>query len=163
MNPLTTAAPAETRKLGVIPVTPEEFDDFETETTRFRRGEIKESEFTQYRLRRGVYGQRQADAQMVRIKIPFGGLTADQLDALGVIARDHAPLKKGHVTTRENVQFHFLPLEKAADLMRLLGEVGLTTREACGNTVRNVTGCPFAGVCPGQVFDTTPYAGAFAS
>ncbi|MBI3127597.1 MAG: nitrite/sulfite reductase [Candidatus Tectomicrobia bacterium] len=163
MNPVNTpAAPAETKKLGVIPVLPEEFDDFETEATRFRKGEIKDSEFTQYRLRRGIYGQRQADAQMVRVKIPFGGLTADQLDALGRVARDYAPLGKGHVTTRENVQFHFVPLDQATEVMRLLGESGLTTREACGNTVRNVTGCPFAGVCPDQVFDTTPYAGAFA-
>ena len=163
MNPPISAAPADTRKLGVIPVIPEEYDDFETEAARYRKGEIKDTEFTQYRLRRGVYGQRQADAQMLRIKIPFGGLTADQIDALGVIARDHAPLKKGHVTTRENIQFHFIKLEKAADLMRHLGEVGLTTREACGNCVRNVTGCAFAGVCRDQVFDTTPYAGAFAA
>ncbi|OGL65405.1 MAG: hypothetical protein A3J27_09260 [Candidatus Tectomicrobia bacterium RIFCSPLOWO2_12_FULL_69_37] len=164
MNPVNApAAPAEAKKPGVIPVIPGEFDDFETEVTRFRKGEIKDTEFTQYRLRRGIYGQRQPDAQMVRVKIPFGGLTADQIEALGRVARDYAPLQKGHVTTRENVQFHFVPLAQAAEVMRLLGETGLTTREACGNTVRNVTGCPFAGVCPGQVFDTTPYAGAFAS
>ena len=154
--------PLSRETLGVIPVIPEELDDFETQATRFRNGEIDNSEFLPYRLRRGVYGQRQADVQMVRVKIPFGGLSASQLEALGRVSRDYAPLGKGHVTTRENVQFHFVPLDEATDVLRLLGEVGLTTREACGNSVRNVTGCPYAGVCKDQVFDTTPYAGAFA-
>ncbi|MED5579107.1 MAG: nitrite/sulfite reductase [Nitrospinota bacterium] len=148
--------------LPVIPILEEEFDDFETEVTKFHDGELAENEFTGWRLLRGVYGQRQADSQMFRIKIPFGGMTADQLETLGVVARDYTPLKKGHVTTRENFQFHFIRLEDAADLMRLIAKVGLTTREACGNTVRNVTGCAFAGVCKDQVFDSTPYAGAFA-
>lgn len=150
------------REPGVIPVIPEEFDDFETEAAKFRRGELAQSAFLPYRLKRGVYGQRQADAQMVRVKIPFGGLSASQLEALGRAARDYAPLGKGHVTTRENAQFHFVPLDRAADLLRLLGEAGLTTREACGNCVRNVTGCPYAGVCREETFDATPYAGAFA-
>ena len=154
--------PLSRETLGVIPVIPEELDDFETEATKFRNGEIDNSEFLPYRLRRGVYGQRQADVQMVRVKIPFGGLSASQLEALGRVSRDYAPLGKGHVTTRENVQFHFVPLDEATDVLRLLGEVGLTTREACGNSVRNVTGCPYAGVCKDQIFDTTPYAGAFA-
>ncbi len=148
--------------LGVIPVLPEELDDFETEATRFRKGEIDEKKFMAYRLKRGVYGQRQVDTQMVRVKIPFGGLTADQLDTLGQIARQFAPLGKGHVTTRENVQFHFIPLETAAEVLRTLGEVGLTTREACGNCIRNVTGSPYAGVGKDELFDPTPYAGAFA-
>ncbi len=154
--------PASREKTGVIPVLPEEFDDFETEATKFLNDELSANEFLPYRLRRGVYGQRQPDAQMVRVKIPFGGLSASQLEALGRVSRDYAPLGKGHVTTRENVQFHFVPLGQAADVLRLLGEVGLTTREACGNCVRNVTGCPYAGVCKDEVFDTTPYAGAFA-
>ena len=111
---------------------------------------------------RGIYGQRQSDVQMVRVKIPFGGLTSDQLDTLGRIARDYTPLDKGHVTTRENIQFHFVPLEHAPEIMRQLGEVGLTTREACGNAVRNVTGSPYAGVSKDELFDPTPYAGAFA-
>jgi len=162
MNPKATTPAETTTPLGVIPVLPEEYDDFETEATLYRKGERAEKEFTVYRLRRGVYGQRQADAQMVRVKIPFGGLTADQLETLGSVARDYAPLKKGHVTTRENIQFHFVKLERATEVLRILGEVGLTTREACGNTVRNVTGCPLAGVCREQVFDATPYAGAFA-
>lgn len=153
---------AHRREPGVIPVIPEEFDDFETEAAKFRNGELAAEAFLPYRLKRGVYGQRQADAQMTRVKIPFGGLSAAQLEALGRVARDYAPLGKGHVTTRENVQFHFVPLDRAADVLRLLGEAGLTTREACGNCVRNVTGCPYAGVCEDEVFDATPYAGAFA-
>jgi sulfite reductase beta subunit-like hemoprotein len=88
-------------------------------------------------------------------------VTADQLDTLGRIAREYAPLGKGHVTTRENVQFHFIPLEQAAEALRILGAVGLSTREACGNCVRNVTGSPYAGVGKDEVFDPTPYAGAF--
>jgi sulfite reductase beta subunit-like hemoprotein len=151
-----------TKPLEVIPVIPEEFDDFETEAAKFRRGEIEEKTFLGYRLKRGIYGQRQADVQMVRVKIPFGGLTSDQLDTLGRIARDDSPLGKGHVTTRENIQFHFVPLDNASEIMRQLGEVGLTTREACGNAVRNVTGSPYAGVGKDELFDPTPYAGAFA-
>ncbi|MEE9274946.1 MAG: nitrite/sulfite reductase [bacterium] len=147
---------------SVIPIIPEEFDDFETEVSRFRKGEVAETAFQVYRLKRGVYGQRQADVQMVRVKIPFGGLSAQQLEALGRVARDYAPLKKGHVTTRENIQFHFIPLDQALEILRFLGDAGLSTREACGNSVRNVTGCAFAGVCQNQVFDATPYAGAFA-
>ncbi len=157
----TTPSSDETKPLGVIPILPEEFDDFDTEAGKFRRGEIEEKKFMGYRLRRGVYGQRQSDVQMVRVKIPFGGVTADQLDTLGRIAREYAPLGKGHVTTRENIQFHFIPLEGAAEALRILGGAGLSTREACGNCVRNVTGSPYAGVGKDEVFDPTPYAGAF--
>ncbi|MDA0999512.1 MAG: nitrite/sulfite reductase [bacterium] len=162
MNPQSHKTPGTTVSLPVIPILPEEFDDFETEATRYKRGEIVDKEFIPFRLRRGVYGQRQQDVHMVRVKIPFGGLNADQLDALGRIAREFSPLRKGHVTTRENVQFHFIPLERATEALRILGDSGLTTREACGNCVRNVTGCAYAGVCQNQLFDATPYAGAFA-
>ena len=147
---------------GVLPVLPEEIDDFETEATRFRQGEWDPGKFTAFRLCQGVYGQRQADAQMFRIKIPFGGLTAEQLEALGRVVRDYVPLGKGHITTRENIQLHFIPLENTPEVMRVIGEAGLSTREACGNTVRNVTSCPMAGVCQGEIFDVTPYVGAFA-
>ena len=99
---------------------------------------------------------------MVRVKVPFGGLTAEQMDALGEVSARFAPLNKGHVTTRENVQIHHVRLEDTPELMRLLGTAGLTTREACGNTVRNVTGCPMAGVCADEPFDVTPYAAAYA-
>ena len=148
---------------GVIPYLPEEVNDFESEAARFLRGEWESSDaFTAYRLLRGVYGQRQADVQMMRIKLPFGGITADELDVMGQIVSQYAPLKKGHVTTRENIQLHFIKLEDTPTVMRMLGEVGVTTREACGNTVRNVVGCPLAGVTPDEPFYVTPYLTAFA-
>ena len=98
----------------------------------------------------------------MRVKVPFGGLTADQMDALGQISDRFAPLKKGHLTTRENVQFHHVPLDDTPEVLRVLGDVGLTTREACGNTVRNVVAPPEAGVTRDEVFDVTPYAAAYA-
>ncbi|MEE8442437.1 MAG: nitrite/sulfite reductase [Dehalococcoidia bacterium] len=146
---------------GVIPIIPEETDEFERETKRFRAGEWDPNRFIAWRVMRGVYGQRQLDAQMFRVKIPYGGLTAEQIEALGIIARDIAPLKKGHFTTRENMQFHHITLEETARAMGILAEVGLTGRESGGNSVRNVTGCPLAGVCSDEIFDVTPYAAAF--
>ncbi len=150
------------RAEAVIEVRPEEIDDFELQVKRFRAGEWEETQFQAFRLKQGIYGQRQPDAQMVRIKVPFGGLTADQLDALGVAAERFAPLKKGHVTTRENFQYHHIKIDDTPEFMRVIGDVGLSTREACGNTVRNVTGCPLAGVCSDEPFDVTPYAAAYA-
>ena len=150
------------RTQGILEILPEEISDFETQVARFRAGEWSENDFMAFRLRQGVYGQRQMDAQMFRIKCPFGGLNADQMDALGVLADEYAPLKKGHVTTRENFQFHHIKLEDGPAIMRLIGDVGLSTREACGNTVRNVTGCAIAGVCANEPFDVTPYAAAYA-
>lgn len=158
---MTTTASRQ-KTYGIIDVIPEEIDDFALQVRRFQSGEFDETEFLAYRLKQGVYGQRQPDAQMMRIKIPFGGLKADQLDALGEVAAQFVPLNKGHVTTRENIQFHHVKLQDAAEVMRVLGRVGLTTREACGNTVRNVTGCALAGVCPDETFDVTPYAAAYA-
>ncbi len=142
---------------GVIPFMESEVQRFEAESARFQSGEQDNLEFTPFRLRQGVYGQRQADVQMIRVKIPGGILTADALDALGDIAEHYAPLGKGHITTRENVQFHHIPLPECPDVLRLLGTVGLTSREACGNTVRNVVGSPTAGVDADEIFDPTPY------
>ena len=150
------------RAKGVIEIRPEEIEDFDLQVKRFQAGEWDETEFQAFRLKQGIYGQRQPDAQMVRVKVPFGGLTAEQMDALGEVSARFAPLNKGHVTTRENVQIHHVKLEDTPELMRLLGTAGLTTREACGNTVRNVTGCPMAGVCADEPFDVTPYAAAYA-
>ncbi|MEE9324386.1 MAG: nitrite/sulfite reductase [Dehalococcoidia bacterium] len=148
---------------GVIPYIPEEIDDFGTEVTHFLNGEWEsEMAFIAYRLLQGVYGQRQPNVQMFRIKIPFGGLTADELEVVGRVVEQYAPLKKGHVTTRENIQVHFVKLEDTPTILHLLGEVGLTTREACGNTVRNVVGCPLAGVTPDEPFYVSPYLAAFA-
>ena len=150
------------REQRVVEVLPEEIDEFERQVKRFQAGEWDPNDFMAFRLRQGVYGQRQPDEQMLRVKVPFGGLTADQLDALGVLAERYAPLNKGHVTTRENFQFHHIQLADTPATMRLLGDVGLSTREACGNTVRNVTGCPLAGVCAEEPFDVTPYAAAYS-
>ncbi len=145
----------------VIPILDDELGDFETEATAFREQQREEVEFMLYRLRQGVYGQRQPDVHMNRVKLPMGGVSADQLDAFGEAAETFAPLKKGHITTRQNIQLHFVPLDQMPDMLRVLGRAGLSSREACGNTVRNVTADPWAGILPGEVFDPTPYAGAF--
>lgn len=144
----------------VIPILEHEFDDFDTEAQRFLNGEVEAPVFMGFRLRQGVYGQRQPDVQMVRVKLPFGGVSPDQLDLLADLAERYAPLQKGHITTRQNVQFHHVPLLEAAKAIRELGEHNLSSREACGNTVRNVVCDPFAGVATGELFDPTPYAGA---
>ncbi|MFN0073496.1 MAG: nitrite/sulfite reductase [Chloroflexota bacterium] len=145
----------------VIPIIEQEFEDFDTEASAFMRGERQEKLFIGFRLKQGVYGQRQPGRQMYRVKLPMGGVTSDQLDAFGDLAEQFAPLKKGHITTRENIQFHHIPLFRAADGLRLLGRAGLSTREACGNVVRNVTGDPWSGIREDEPFDMTPYAGAF--
>ncbi len=145
----------------VIPILQSEFDDFDTEAAKFLRGELQEDDFIKFRLRQGVYGQRQPDVQMVRVKLPMGGVTPDQLDAFADGIEKHVPLRKGHVTTRQNIQMHHIPLPQAADLIRELSDAGLSSREGCGNTVRNVTGDPRAGTLPGELFDITPYAGAY--
>jgi sulfite reductase beta subunit-like hemoprotein len=145
----------------VIPIIAREFDDFQTESTRFLAGGIEETEFIKFRLKQGVYGQRQPGVQMIRVKLPMGGITPDQLDAFANVVERHAPLRKGHVTTRQNIQLHHIPLDEMTELMRVLAETGLSSREGCGNTVRNVTGDPRAGVLPGELFDITPYAGAY--
>ena len=147
---------------SIIEILPEELDDFEREVKRFQAGEWDPKEFMAFRLRQGVYGQRQADVQMFRIKAPFGGLTSDQMDALGDVAEKFTPLRKGHLTTRENVQFHHIKLTDMPEAMRIIGDVRLSSREACGNTVRNVTGCSLAGVCSDEPFDVTPYAAAYS-
>ena len=146
---------------GVIPYIEKEVTNLEEEIMAFRAGERSDSQFMPFRLRQGVYGQRQADLQMIRVKVPGGILTPEALEALGKLAEIYTLLNKGHVTTRENIQFHHVKLEDCGDFMRLLGEVGLSTREACGNTVRNVVGSPTAGVCHDEVFDITPYLAAY--
>jgi sulfite reductase (ferredoxin) len=145
----------------VIPILEREFDDFDTEAGRFLRGDSAEDEFIPFRLRQGVYGQRQPGVQMVRVKLPMGGITPEQLEAFADGIEKYVPLKKGHITTRQNIQMHHVPLPDAAELIRGLSDAGLSSREGCGNTVRNVTGDPWAGVAPGELFDLTPYAGAY--
>ena len=129
----------------VIPILEREFDDFDTESQRFLRGELTETEFIGFRLKQGVYGQRQPDVQMIRVKLPFGGITPDQMDAFAGVSRSYVPLNKGHITTRQNIQLHHIPLPDAARAIRELSDSGLSSREGCGNTVRNVTGDPWAG------------------
>ena len=156
------ALDGEEAKGRVLAIDDEEIDHFEEQTARFRAGDFEETEFMRFRLRQGIYGQRQPERQMVRIKAPFGGLTAHQMDVMGEVIERFAPLKKGHLTTRENVQLHHVLLDETAELMRVIGEAGLTTREACGNTVRNVITHATSGVRHDEVFDVTPYAAAYA-
>jgi sulfite reductase (ferredoxin) len=165
-----------------------EIDIFETQIELRKKGKIEEKLFAETRLRRGAYGQRYDNGQrhdgekaqalvfpsgeitkgpstlwdapgMQRIKIPYGRLTADQLDVLSDVAEEYSD-RILHVTTRQDFQLHFVHIEDTPDLHRRLAAVGITTREACGNTVRNVTSCPYAGVCDTEQFDVTPYARA---
>ena len=145
----------------VIPILEREFDDFDTESAKYLRGETEETEFIGFRLKQGVYGQRQPDVQMIRVKLPMGGITPEQLEAFADGIERYAPLNKGHITTRQNIQIHHMPLDDAAKFIRELSDAGLSSREGCGNTVRNVTGDPWAGVAPDELFDLTPYAGAY--
>ena len=138
---------------------PRDVDEFVEKLEAFEKGDITSEQFRAFRLLRGLYGQRQEGTQMLRVKIPFGQLGPDQLDALADVADTHSR-GFGHVTTRQNVQFHFMPMAEAEAAMRRLDDAGLTTREACGNSVRNVTACELAEVCAGAAFDVTPYAEA---
>ncbi|MDX6727902.1 MAG: hypothetical protein QOK49_2707 [Baekduia sp.] len=145
----------------IIPAIVQEFDDFDNEAEKFLAGDTPENEYIGFRLKQGVYGQRQPDVQMIRIKLPFGGVTPDQMDNFADVIERYAPLNKGHITTRQNIQIHHVPLRDAASHIRDLSETGLSSREGCGNTVRNVTGDPWAGIREGEVFDPTPYVGAY--
>lgn len=145
----------------IIPIIEREFDDFDNEAEKFLGGELEENQFIGFRLKQGVYGQRQPDVQMVRVKLPFGGVTPEQMDAFASVVEKYAPLNKGHVTTRQNIQIHHVPLRDMEQLLREIAEAKLSSREGCGNTVRNVTGDPWAGVAPDEIFDPTAYAGAY--
>src|SRR5579864_2200796 len=135
----------------------EDIELFRTQSQAFLSGQLTDDQFRAYRLRRGIYGQRQAGVQMVRTKVPGGRLTADQMRHLASVA-DQFGGGKGHITTRQNMQFHFVPLAQVPELLHLLADVRLTTREACYNTVRNVTACPLAGLHAEEPFDVQPYA-----
>ena len=138
----------------------EDVDLFVQRLEAFERGELSPDDWRTFRLLNGVYGQRQDGMMMIRAKIPAGITTPKQLRALADIADKHGG--KGHVTTRQNVQFHFVPAAEAEEALRLLAESGITTKEACGPSVRNWTCCPFAGVAAGEPFDPTPYVDALA-
>jgi len=156
MSQLTTSR-THIQTQPIPPAILEEIETFEQEAKRMLSGEIVGDLFKPFRLQYGIYGQRQAGVQMVRIKIPFGGITANQLRRIAELSERYTT-GVGHVTTRQDIQLHFAELKDVPTIMRGLAEVGLTTREACANTVRNVTGCHLAGVCQGEVFDITPYA-----
>src|SRR5215208_2764344 len=115
----------------IIPILEREFDDFDNEAERFLGGEIREDEFIGFRLKQGVYGQRQADVQMIRTKLPFGGITPEQMEKFADVVERYAPLNKGHITTRQNIQLHHIPLREAAKAIRELSEAGLSSREGC--------------------------------
>ncbi len=164
-----------------------EIDIFEQQMELRKQGKIDEKVFAETRLRRGIYGQRYDNGQrhdgkriqklklsadvikgpdtlwdapgMMRIKIPFGGLNPAQLETLADLSEEYAD-GVSHVTTRQDIQYHFVHIDDTPALMRRLAAVGITTREACGNVVRNVTACPLAGICRDESFDTTPYAKA---
>jgi sulfite reductase (ferredoxin) len=167
-----------------------EIDIFEQQMELRKTGKIDEKVFAETRLRRGIYGQRYDNGQrhdgkrlqklalpanalkgpetlwdapgMMRIKIPFGGVTPEQLETIADLSEEYAD-GVAHITTRQDVQFHFVHIDDTPSLMRRLAAVGITSREACGNVVRNVTACPLAGVCREQAFDVTPYAKACAT
>jgi sulfite reductase (NADPH) hemoprotein beta-component len=137
-----------------------DIEEFVATLERFEAGEMTPDQWRAFRLVRGTYGQRQTgDAQMLRVKIPQGILSAEQLHALADVA-DSYSRGYGHITTRQNLQFHFMKLHDVESAMQRLAAAGLTTREACGNSVRNITACPYAGVAPDEAFDVTPYAEA---
>ncbi len=148
----------QTRSLD--PEIEDELARYETTVGQYLRGDLDEDTFRVFRLNNGVYGQRQGGHdQMVRVKVPYGRVTPEQLELLGYVG-EHYSRGWGHLTTRQNVQFHFVQLERSAEVLRLLASVGLTSREACGDTVRNVVGCHLAGACPNEVLDISPWADA---
>src|SRR5438067_9627778 len=152
----------ELRAQTLEPEIEEELQTFEDGVRRYVTGEIDEDVFRVFRLNQGVYGQRQGGHnQMLRVKVPHGRVTAEQLETFAYIAETYSR-GWGHLTTRQNVQFHFVELERTPEILRLMASVGLTSREACGDTVRNVMGCHLAGACPQEKLDITPWAEATA-
>ncbi len=184
----TTATWKQRLKGRVPPHLDEEIDIFETQIAQKRQGKIDDKVFAETRLRRGVYGQRYDNGQrhdgtasraleypcgdltkgpntvwdapgMLRIKIPFGAMNGEQMEVLADLAEEYSD-GIAHVTTRQDIQLHFIHIDDTPDIMRRLAAVGITTQEACGNSVRNVTACPLAGVCRDEPFDVSPYAHA---
>jgi len=152
-----------TSPLETAPIDPEiaaDIDKFDEQLAGYFAGRVPEDVFRVFRLNNGIYGQRQGGTnQMVRVKVPYGAMTADQLDLLADVIVDHSR-GWGHITTRQNIQFHFVELAVVPRVMRRLASVGLTTREACGDTVRNVQGCHLAGACPYEVLDISAWSEA---
>jgi sulfite reductase beta subunit-like hemoprotein len=151
MSTLSTAFPEVIRR---------EIDHFAEQAKEYRAGAVADEVFKPFRLVHGVYGQRQENVQMVRIKVPGGQLSATQARALSEASRIYAPRGIAHVTTRQAVQLHFVQLEQVPALMELLASVDLTSREACGNAIRNITCSPVSGLAADEIFDAFPYAEA---
>jgi sulfite reductase (ferredoxin) len=185
MSPLTWKEKLEGK---IAPDWGQEIDTFEAQIALRKQGKIEEKVFAETRLRRGAYGQRYDNGQrhdgiktqklpyspltkgpdtfweapgMQRIKIPFGGMNPEQMIVLAELAEEISDAIC-HITTRQDIQLHFVNIDDTPDMFRRLAAVGITTREACGNSVRNVTACPLAGVCHTEAFDVTPYAKAVA-
>ena len=135
----------------------EEIDRFEQAVQAFFNGQIDADRFTAIRLQQGVYGQRQEGVNMLRVKVPGGRLSLDQLDALADVTEKYAQRDVAHITTRQSVQIHFIPLAKVPAAIRRLAQVGLTSREACGNAVRNMSACALSGVCPCEHVDVNAH------
>ena len=139
-----------------------ETDNFANKVKLYRQGKLSDDDFRRFRLQHGAYGSRlRPDYSMIRIKIPSGEITPEQLEKIANLSEAFS-IGSAHVSTRQNIQLHWVQLEDVSEVMRGLVEVGLTTREACGNTVRNVMCSHFAGVCPDEAFDATPYSTAIA-
>ena len=158
----TPAEPAEPppARETVDPEIRADVDKYRQQYARFLSGELSDDVFRVFRLTNGIYGQRQGGTnQMVRVKVPYGSIQPDQLEMLGWLV-DAYSRGWGHITTRQNIQFHFVQLDRIPEVLERLASVGLTTREACGDTVRNVQGCHLAGACPHEVLDITPWAEA---
>ena len=137
-----------------------DIDKFREVLAGYQAGEIGEDVFRVFRLTNGIYGQRQGGTnQMVRVKVPYGSMRPEQFEMIANLVERYS---RGwaHITTRQNLQFHFVELDHIPDVMQHLASVGLTTREACGDTVRNVQGCHLAGACPHENLDITPWAEA---
>jgi len=139
------------------PVVEQEIIDLERKIRLFQQGEIQDDKFKSLRLARGIYGQRQPGVQMVRIKLPFGKVTFKQLLKISDISDEYA-IRNLHLTTRQDIQIHFVSLDRTPELWAKLAEDDITLREACGNTVRNVTASPSAGIDREEPFDVSPYA-----
>ncbi|TAK17904.1 MAG: nitrite/sulfite reductase [Nitrosarchaeum sp.] len=140
----------------------EEAEDFANTVKLFRQGKYDEDSFRRYRLQHGAYGTRMTnDYAMVRIKLPAGEIYPHQLEKISQLSEQFS-IGSAHFSTRENIQLHWVILEDVSEILRGLAEVGLTSREACGNSVRNVMCSPLSGVCPDEEFDSTPYALATA-
>ena len=147
----------DTKALNIPDEVREEIEAFAAEVERLNRGEVGDDDFKRFRLQQGIYGQRQDGEQMVRTKLPAGRMTSDQLQSIADFSEkySHGIL---HITTRQDIQLHYVKIDDVPQGLEDLAQAGVTTREACGNTVRNVTACPKAGTCANEVFDVAPYA-----